>query len=42
MKNLEIAVKRNPQEAKSVLAPLFPPGTPVEDYINLMTIKLSK
>ncbi len=34
IKYLKLAVEENPQEAKSVLSPLFPYGTPVSDYVQ--------
>ena len=36
MQHLRLAVEKNPQEAKAVLAYLFPESTPVDDYVSYM------
>ncbi len=36
MKYLRLAVKYNQKEAKEVLSPLFPQGTPVSEYVKYM------
>ena len=42
LKYLQIAIERNPREAKSVLGSLFPQDTEVNDYYEYMTHHLNQ
>jgi len=42
LKYLSIAVEKDPQQARTILGPLFPPNTDVNDYYNYMTHQLNQ